>query len=157
MEAEYQDSFTILGYPGSVGNANCRLLPENAIGMFANSKNKKAAGDEIEKYMEFDFGFEEYSFSAIEKTFKEQLTLAKEEQQVTEHNITTKMEALTYEQELQILRAIENAVPDNTVWEDIRYMVLDEALHYYLDKKSLEETTDIIQKRVQLYLEEAAL
>lgn len=157
MEAEYQDSFTILGYPGSVGNANCRLLPENAIGMFANSKNKEAAWDVIEKYMEFDFGFEEYSFSAIEKTFNEQLTLAKEEQQVTEHNITTKMEALTYEQELQILRAIENAVPDNTVWEDIRYMVLDEALHYYLDKKSLEETTDIIQKRVQLYLEEAAL
>lgn len=154
MEAEYQDSLTILGYPGSVGNANCRLLPENAIGMFANSKNKEAAWDVIEKYMEFDFGFEEYSFSAIENTFNQQLALAKEAPEVTEHNELTKEEALTQEQELQVLYAIENAVPDDVIREKIRTMVTEEALHYFLDRKSLEETVDIIQKRVQLYIEE---
>ena len=61
---------------------------------------------------------------------------------------------MTQEQELQVLYAIENAVPDDVIREKIRTMVTEEALHYFLDRKSLEETVDIIQKRVQLYIEE---
>ncbi len=159
MEEEYQDELTVRGYPTGQGKFKCRLLPSMSMGILAKSKNKDAAWDVLEKYMAWDFGNME--FSAMRESFDAQLTEAKREPDESDNPVhdgimmeLPKKLVLTRRQEEQIMLALENAVPDNIMWDEIREMVTLGALEYFNGKKDLEEAANMIQSRVQLYLDE---
>lgn len=159
MEEEYQDELTVLGYPTGQGEFKCRLLPSMSMGILAKSKNKDAAWDVLEKYMAWDFG--DMEFSAMCESFDAQLIEAKREPDESDNPVhdgavikLSEKLVLTKRQEEQIMLALENAVPDNIMWDEIREMVTLGALEYFNGKKDLEEAANMIQSRVQLYLDE---
>ncbi len=163
MEIRYEGNVTHMGYPSIDGTLQCRLLPQYAIGLCANGKNKEAAWDIAEQYLKYQFDL--YDFPAEREAFEATLSKKTTVQYTTgedgseielpvEYYYGEPIYALTQEQAATMLEAVEAATVDDVVREDIRDFVLEEAVEYFWDRKTLEEVQQTIQSRVQLYLAE---
>lgn len=159
----YENTVEHLGYPGADGMLKCRMLPDAAIGLAANSENKEAAWEILEQYL--CYPFELYEFPAKRKDFEELFQAAitrqyaaqedgsREEQPVAYYR-GEPIYALTGEQADAVLEAIEAAEPDNAARSHVRSIVLEEAQAYFNGQKTLEEVQRLMQSRVRLYLSE---
>ncbi len=162
-QIRYEGEMTHMGYPAADTGLQCRLLPGNAIGLCANSKNKEAAWEIAEQYLQYPFDSYEFptkreEFEALlsEKTTRQYVTNEDggEVEQPVEYYYGEPIYALSPEQAEVVLEAVKAATADDAVRENIRGFVLEEAAEYLFDRKTLEEVQQIIQRRVQLYLAE---
>ncbi len=62
--------------------------------------------------------------------------------------------AITQTQVDKIRKAVDDAFVHHGNETDLVMMILEESAYYFDNKKSLEEVTDIIQNRIQIYLSE---
>ena len=160
---EYETEVKHLGYPGADGIPRCRLLPENAIGLAANSQNKDAAWEIAEQYLRYQFNL--YGFPAVRRNFEEMLREATTQQYIVLEDGSRKEQPLSYyggepiyaltkEQADEVLAVIDEALPDEAVRDRVRQLVLEEAASYFSGQKTLEEAQQLAQSRAQVYLSE---
>lgn len=164
LKSQYNGEMKVLGYPTTDGEMKTMLRPLCVLGILRNSRCKQGAWEFLEYYMLNYQGSE--GFPSDKEAFEKEKALAQEKRYTYDengkkteaaHGTTWKGEKLYAVEEVQIeqiMDAIECAEPVRQE-EEIIFNMIREELTYYLNKdKSLDETLNIIQNRVQLYLKE---
>lgn len=135
----YGPQLGILGFPTGVGDYHTKLLPNNMIGILKTSKEKEAAVEFLEFFMENQWP---NGFPALQDKLKEAESKVSKEQS-----------------KLGTLEETNMAIIHSVYVEDQMHLaikdIIFEELQYYLNhEKQLEEVLDIIQSRVSLFLME---
>ena len=71
-------------------------------------------------------------------------------------DVTVEVYASSQEQTDRVLEMIESAQSGERMDQEILSIILEETSGYFEDQKSLESVIDVIQNRVQLYLNETS-
>ncbi|NLT10791.1 MAG: carbohydrate ABC transporter substrate-binding protein [Clostridiaceae bacterium] len=110
-------------------------------------KIQKASTADIEKYM-YD------SYPILNSLFEEYLLLPQEMTPIQMWNMTQEPQKIT-EADANAVRDIVNSVTEIYVtYPELEQIILEEAMPYFNDQKTLEEVLPLIQNRVSLYIAE---
>lgn len=160
-EAALGENINIVGFPSADGSRKNRLNPENILGIVSKSKNKDGAWAFFEFYMShLDSYFDKIQeFPVNEKLFTDKLQTAMEKDEQPKTYAIAGAEVipvyeLTTKQADRLLRVIDESEPFPQWKNRLILLILDEANYYLSDSKTLEEVTNIIQSRAEIYLQE---
>lgn len=169
----FQTPVTYIGYP-TVEGSGCIADYSGALALSAQSANKEAAWEFIEYHLERDsFGFSTRK-SVLDRQMEEAMTVSyylddegnplldADGNPVPQGYYSVSWgigEEYTFrtptEEEVQLVRElIESASKVQATDSQIREIILEEAQPFFQGQKSVDEVADIIQSRVQLYMNE---
>lgn len=178
-EAQFGEPVTFVGYPTIDGSAACIMSAQTRYAIISKSEHKEGAWAFIESYLTDDNG-DRYSWGIPTKKqkFEDMITKATTVEYLLDENgdqvldengepITTSggasmsMDGWTYEyhiptlEDVEILRdLVDSARPMNSVNEDIITILTEETAAYFAGEKTIDQVTDIIQSRIQIYISE---
>lgn len=177
-EAQFGEPVTFVGFPTVDGSAGCMMYAQTRYAMISKSNHKEGAWAFIESYLANDNDRYSWGIPSKKQEFEDMITemttpeylLDENGEPVLDENgepITTSggasmsMDGWEYEyhmptlEDAQILRdLVEAAKPMNSVNEEIVTILAEEAEAYFAGEKSVDEVTDIIQSRIQIYISE---
>lgn len=160
-----------IGFPVESGSGTMIESCGPVLALSRNSKNKEAAWEFIRQCLDEPAQRELPSgFPVCRNVLEEQLADAMEaeygtdenggEQPVVKHQVIMEGEepldiySITQKQADQLLGLVEGACACSQTDNRIYQIFLDEAVNYFSGAKSLEETADVIQARVSMYVAE---
>lgn len=176
-QAIFKEPITFIGYPTSTGNGSY-IRPNTSIGINAKSKAKEGAWEFVRTFItkEFQsigedgrFKHNLWGFPTRKDSFETALEKSMEPQYYTDENGEKIEQANTYgyedfeieikaatQEEVQAVRDLVQSV-DSTTNQDqqISSIVTEEAEAYFNGAKTAKEVADIIQSRVQIYVNES--
>lgn len=151
VENAFQESISPIGFPTIDGSMGAVFSPVLSLGILQDSEQKEIAWEFFEELLSEDFQSELDDFpvrkTALE-TWKQTVLEAETESsrmtygELQQSQIDTVSELLTKVDKMADL--------DQNIYQ----IVLEEAAYYFADTKTVEETCDMIQNRVSLYLME---
>ncbi|MBP5222717.1 MAG: extracellular solute-binding protein, partial [Lachnospiraceae bacterium] len=151
MKKDYNDPWIYKGFPTYDGKEK-QIMNYNALSILQASKNKEGAFEFIKYFVRYRYGDTNFFRTDI-PVFQRVIQIAQREHRQIGEN-SSNYEAVGQE-EIDMFWKLYNASEVNDISHlDIMDMVIEEAVQYTTDKKELEEVADIIQKRVQLLLNE---
>ena len=162
----YAEEIDFIGYPTSKGSGTAIGFTGAQLAINAQSEHKSEAWKFVQYYILN--GYADWGFPVLEAKFQECLQEAQQEEFVTEDGYTYQMAKASYfdgknsievfaansEEVEQISALVESATNSFKYNTEILNIILEEAEAYLNDQKSIEKVTNIIQNRVQLYLDE---
>jgi hypothetical protein len=177
----FEEDAVLVGYPTGNGSKGVILECYNPYAIVATSKNKDVAWKFMESLYQYtpneNQGY--YQFSALKAEMEDMYKEAMEKQYSMDwmtgeyekdengelieipktswgyDNWEVDIYAATQEEVDTVKELIEMASPSNNYMDEkISEIILEEVEPYFLGKKSVEETMDVIQRRVDLYLGE---
>ncbi len=166
------EEVTFIGFPVESGSGTMIESCGPVLALSGNSKNKDAAWEFIRQCLDVPAQRELPSgFPVRQSVLEEQLADAMETEYgtdengvrhpVAKHQVIIEGEepldiySITREQADQLLGLVEGACACSQTDQRIYQIFLDEAGNYFSGVKSLEETADVIQARVSMYVAEA--
>ena len=167
MEKEmYGDELTFIGYPTDQGSGTAIGYMGNELAINANGQNQEAAWEFIKYYVLY--GYEGNGFPVVQSRLDEVLQSAMIEDTVTSVEGTEIIPKATYsdddatysvyaaeQYDIDIVyKLIESADRRYKYKVEILNILNEEAEAFLLYQKSVEDTAEIIQNRVQLFLDE---
>ena len=167
MEKEmYGDELTFIGYPTDQGSGTAIGYMGNELAINANGQNQEAAWEFIKYYVLY--GYEGNGFPVVQSRLDEVLQSAMIEDTVTSVEGTEIIPKATYsdddatysvyaaeQYDIDIVyKLIESADRRYKYKVEILNILTEEAAAFLLYQKSVEDTAEIIQNRVQLFLDE---
>lgn len=153
------DSANLVGYPSDTGNHH--YLSDYGVLVVNRNAMEKAGIEELVNYLlslesqqqlayqisvRRDIPESQLAYNSAGKTYYWQSTNGKG------YPLPAKEDGSSYLEEY--LELLESAVPTAVDSEDIFNLVMEEADSYFQADKDIDTVIDIIQKRVQLYLDE---
>lgn len=181
MPKVWGEPMTCIGYPTSSGTGSA-ISGDGAIAISAKSKHKEAAWSFIEEFVKNSAEDDMYSWgfstvkSKLEATFEEDMTpsyqydmdgeIMKDENgnpienskggwSFGNSNETFDIYAATQEEVDQIKELINNSTTVMTMDEQLLAIIQEEAAPYFDGQKSAQEAAEIIQNRIQVYVDES--
>lgn len=177
----FEEDAVLVGYPTADGSKGVILECYNPYAIVATSKNKDVAWKFMESLYQYtpneNQGY--YQFSALKAEMEDMYKEAMEKEYSMDwmtgeyekdengelieipktswgyDNWNVDIYAATQEEVDTVKELIEMASPSNNYMDEkISEIILEEVEPYFLGKKSVEETMDVIQRRVDLYLGE---
>jgi len=167
MEKEmYGDELTFIGYPTDQGSGTAIGYMGNELAINANGQNQDAAWEFVKYYVLY--GYEGRGFPVVQSRLDEVLQSAMIEDTVTSVEGTEIIPKATYadddatysvyaaeQDDINIVyKLIESADRRYKYKVEILNILTEEAAAFLLYQKSVEDTAEIIQNRVQLFLDE---
>ncbi len=178
-EAQFGEPVTFVGFPTTDGSAMCMLNAQTRYAMVSKSDNKEGAWAFIESYLAND-GEDRYSWGIPSKKqqFEDMITEMTTPQYLLDENgepildengepismsggSSVSMDGWEYEyhmptlEDAEILRdLVAVAKPISNINEEVINILLEEADAYFTGAKTVDEVSDIIQSRVQIYISE---
>ncbi len=165
----YGEPTTFIGFPSNSGNGSY-ISPSNGMGINAKSENKEGAWEFLKTFIEEDFqnNSVEWSFpvlrSALDAQFEEAMTPEYVEidgEQVEEpktswsyDEFSADIYAATQEQIDEIKALIESTTEIESRNDEITNIISEEAAALFAGQKSAKDVADVIQSRVQIYVNE---
>lgn len=169
-EQLFGEPVTLIGYPSDEGAGSYILPAGPAIGINVNSKHKEAAWDFVKQLLSLEYQTERAKVSfpilkvALEAKFEENMTPEYREingEQIEQPKVEVgygdwngKLYVATEEEINAVRTLIEYADGITTLPQEVSNMVLEEAETFFEGQKSAREVADIIQSRVQIYVNE---
>lgn len=169
-EQLFGEPVTLVGYPAEEGTGSYILPAGPAIGINVNAKHKEAAWDFVKQLLSLEYQTERAKISfpilkeALEAKFEENRTPEYQEidgelkeqpkVEVGYGDWNGKLYAATKEEIDAVRTLIENAGGVTTLPQEVKNMILEEADAFFEGQKSAKEVADIIQSRVQVYVNE---
>jgi len=151
LDSDFDGMFTLKGYPSVDGNPRY-ILEYIAVGILENCKNKDAAFKFVEYYVKYGYGDPGALYST-----KKLLNWAKNASGTINLNNDPQFPKRVYMTEEQLNRPI-SALPYLTVISErdneIIDIIVEESSAYFSGNKTLDDTADIIKRRVDIYIEE---
>ena len=160
---------TFIGFPSN-GGTGSYISPSNAMGINAKSENKDGAWEFMKTFIEEDYqkNSVEWSFpvlrSALEAQFEEAMTPEYEEidgEKVEQpktswgwDDFNADIYAAKQEDVDAVKALIESADGIISSNEEISNMITEEAAAYFEGQKSAKDVADVVQSRVQIYVNE---
>lgn len=172
MYAElFGEPITFIGYPSDGGTGSYILPAGPVVGMNVNAKNKEGAWEFIKLLLSLEYQSERAKLSfpvlkeALEAKFEESMRPeyqemdGKQEEQpkfeITYDDWRGKLYAATEEEINAVRTLIDHAGSVTAFPQEIFNMIIEEADAFFEGQKSARETADIIQSRVQIYVNES--
>lgn len=172
MYAElFGEPITFIGYPSDGGTGSYILPAGPVVGMNVNAKNKEGAWEFIKLLLSLEYQSERAKLSfpvlkeALEAKFEEsmrpeyqEMDGEQEEQpkfEITYDDWRGKLYAATEEEVNAVRMLIDHAGSVTAFPQEIFNMIMEEADAFFEGQKSARETADIIQSRVQIYVNES--
>lgn len=162
-----------IGYPGPDKKSNYGIMVSGAYGILSNSKNKEGAWSFIE-YMirsqsaeELPYGQFPVLSSALEEHFRESCVensyldvtgkeIIRPKDERSDGGVTVEIYAADQTDVDMVRKMIENISYVKFNDSPVTEIVLEEITSLFTGAKSVEDTSRIIQNRVQLYVNETA-
>ncbi len=160
---------TFIGFPSN-GGTGSYISPSNAMGINAKSENKDGAWEFIKTFIEEDYQKNsiEWSFpvlrSALDAQFEEAMTAEYEEidgEKVEQpktswgwDDFNADIYAAKQEEVDAVKALIDSADGIISTNEEISNMITEEAAAYFEGQKSAKDVADVVQSRVQIYVNE---
>ncbi len=171
----FKGKASFIGYPTMDGSVGCALSASNAYAIIDKSSVKDAAWEFIESYLSADTEMWSWGFPSNKEQLNAKLEEAVKVETYTwidengveheevvsggggmsyqdgwsyEYHTTTREEA---ERAMELIKLAKPAAPQNS---QIMSIISEEAEAFYQGQKSAEEVADIIQRRVQTYVDE---
>lgn len=170
-EAMYGEPVTFIGYPSSTGTGSSIMSSEVLLGISSKSKNKDGAWEFVRTFLAPEYQTQDYMWgfpvlkSALDETFKK----AMEPEYYTDENgnqvKTTKsswgyddFNFDVYEATQEQVDAIQNLIDNaDSVYEyntEMYNIISEESAAYFAGQKTAKDVADVIQSRVQIYVNE---
>lgn len=144
-EEHFGEEMVLIGYPGPDEKLRTDVVLDNLLCISAKSGNKEAAYDFWEYYIETQRQ-KTSLLSARKEDFEKQMAF--------DHSVSVGYYALDQRQQEIMQRAVESICMDTPEGIQIQKLVMEEMLSYLNGDKSFEAASEILQSRVQLYLNE---
>lgn len=161
LECENHEEMVLIGYPTAEGDEKGRavLSPSQPLAIPVSSEQKEGAWLFIERQLASEYRYRSIELPTRMSQLEKKLEFEWEKYKDIPDGCTMSEEAianyLITERHMNMAtEAIENAVVISDTWVQIRWIIQDEAEYYFSGAKSLDEVIDIMQSRVQLYLNE---
>lgn len=179
-EAMFGEPVTFVGYPTMDGSEGCVLTTNSIFGISVKSQNKDGAWAFIENFLTREsssrgwrWGFSTRK-SALEESYNEAITVQYQKDENGELILDENGEPIpeggsssvgwgdwdyTYHQTTQeeadlVMELIKAAKPAALASDEIMTIITEEAEPFFQGQKSVDDVVDIIQRRVQLYMDE---
>lgn len=151
----YGDEFVYKGYPNDTGMP-VYYFETQTIHIIQNSKNKEGAYAFWEFYMNYQDSDYNERFSSKTKEFENMLEqhMEKHSLNMLDENMHMIQFSLSEKQASNLKNVILQASYESSDSVNIINIILDEAEEYFYGQKSLDEVCDVMNNRVQLYLDE---
>jgi len=147
----YGSDFVYKGYPSHNGEP-VYLLSMSCLSIPANSSCPEGAFAFWEYIMTYEArGEGDTKFHTQKQAFEQSLTNAQKDETVVLNGEQLKLEEEDVE---KIISMLAQASPDTAQFRQIRNIVLEEADGFFSGNRDVNATCDVIQNRVQLYLDE---
>ncbi|MCM1534735.1 MAG: extracellular solute-binding protein [Clostridium sp.] len=156
-EAMFNEPVTCIGFPAEEGSSGCLLSVQGGVGISAKAKNKEGAWTFVEHYLTTESRLYNWGISARKSKMQEAIDAALKDSggngigygdwEYTYHTPTKEEVNL-------VVELIESATAGAATDDQILNIITEEAEPFFQGQKSIEDVTDIIQRRVQLYLDE---
>jgi len=177
-EAQFGEPVTFVGYPTTDDSAGCMMYAQTRYAMISKSDNKEGAWAFIENYLTDNGDRYSWGIPSKKQQFEDMITEATTPQYLLDEKgepildengepITTSggssvsIDGWMYEyhmptkEDAQILRdLVAAAKPVSNINEEVINILLEEADAYFTGAKTVDEVSDIIQSRVQIYISE---
>lgn len=170
-EAMYGEPITFIGYPTSSGSGSSIMAGEVLLGISSKSKNKDGAWEFVRTFLSSDYQTADnlWSFpvlkTALEDKFKEAMEPEYYEDENGEQVRTMKTSwgyddanfdiyEATQEQVDAVKNLIENADSVYEYNEEMYSIISEEAAAFFAGQKTAQDVANVIQSRVQIYVNE---
>lgn len=167
----FQEPITCIGYPVSEGSGSKVTNYGNTLGISSKSKHKDAAWEFISTFIkeEYQNGDSMWGFPILKSALDAQLTEAMTPQYSTDENGNQiEVSVMGYgwddfsveiyaakQEEVDAVRALIDSVDTAVEYnQQISTIISEEAAPFFEGQKSASEVADIIQSRVQIYINE---
>lgn len=160
LEYENHEAVVLIGYPtAEEGESNAMLSPGQPLAITGSSEEKEGAWLFIEGQLASERTYRGFDLPTRVSQLEKKLELEWETYRELPdwYNLSEEAAAsyvITERQMNMAKETIEKAVFRSDTWLQIRWIIQEEAEYYFSGTKSLDEVIDIMQNRVQLYLNE---
>lgn len=160
---------TFIGFPSNDGNGSF-LSPSGAIGINAKSENKEGAWEFIKTFLEEDYqnNSVEWNFPVLRSSLDAQFekAMTPEYMEVDGEQVEQPKTSWSYddfdadiyaatEEQVDVVKAlIESTTKVVSNNEEINNIIAEEAAAYFEGQKSAKDVADVIQSRIQIYVNE---
>lgn len=170
-EGMFGESAACIGFPTPDGEGGHILFTSDAYAIVSGSQHKEGAWKFIEGFLAQDKGEAYYgnflntSFPTLKKTFNDKVEKAiaadsqygsdKFPERIYSDGTTFQFRALTWEDVNVMLKLVPEAEPYfDAEGDEIIRIIEEEAAGYYSGQKGIQDVVEVIQNRVQLYVNE---
>lgn len=150
----HEENIVCVGYPSADGGSSL-IYPYLPVGITSMCTNKEVAWEFVSSLLEEEFQENHIHFnfpirvSSLEKEFQQAITPDEKRWNLKENKV------LPTQDDIDKLYDLINASGGNYVFDKkIWNIIEEEAEVYFYGKKTIEETAEMIQNRVQVYLSE---
>lgn len=160
----------LIGYPSEGGSGRALLSPALSFGMFSQSEHKEVVWDFLETFLSYDYQKKcEINFGALatrKDVVGEMFAMMSDTENFGNTYIygqnrilgedfgTTVVEPLTSEEVAEMEVLIYGTNARYQINDTVYNIIMEESAAYFLGQKSAEDVAEIIENRVQVYLEE---
>lgn len=155
-EMEYGEECVFKGYPGADGEP-VFYLDATALSIFRTSDVKEGAYEFLEYYLMYqpeDFGSQSQNTGSQLYVLKSQLEKGIE-LTLQQETLLGEPCTITREQIDKVLALFPYAVPKEEKYEEVRAIVDEELQPFFEGQKDVDTVCEIIQSRVEIYLQES--
>lgn len=176
--AMFNEDVNFIGYPTTDGSTGCILNSEGGLAITSKAADKDGAWEFLEFYLTQESEMYAYGFPSSKKAMQELIDKELTVEYVKDENGELLLDEdgnpipednhggvgfddweytyhnCTQEEIDQVQAVIAQAKAAATVDEQIMTMINEEAAPYFQKQKSVDEVVNVIQSRVQLYLNE---
>lgn len=173
-EMMFGEPITCIGYPSNTGNGSYISADEMLIGISSKSKNKDAAWEFVRTFLLSDYqnGDRMWSFpilqSALEAKFKEAMEPSYYDDE-NGNKVKAAKSSISYgeddssmvevfeatQEQVDAVRNLINSADSAVEYNiEISNIINEEATAYFAGQKTAKDVADIIQSRVQIYVNE---
>ncbi len=159
LEWRSNEELTLIGYPISADARDASSAGlihfDDYVGIHSTSQHPEGAWLYLEQYLTGAFTVSSLGFTTGADAFEEKLSedMGEDYEEFILDGIP--YPAITQEQSDKVRRAFESAVYYSEEQQSIVSLIMEEVEGYFNGEKSLEDTVQIIDNRIQLYLDEA--
>ncbi len=160
LEYENHEAVVLIGYPtAEEGESNAMLFPGQPLAITGSSEEKEGAWLFIEGQLASERTYRGFDLPTRVSQLEKKLELEWDTYRELPdwYNLSEEAAAsyvITERQMNMAKETIEKAVFRSDTWLQIRWIIQEEAEYYFSGSKPLDEVIDIMQNRVQLYLNE---
>lgn len=159
--ALFQDDFTYIGYPTRDGSNGSLISGNHLYGIYTKSGQKEGAWEFLESLQtQIVQGSIRYGFpmlnSVYEKRLRNEMSGVLGTDEYVCEDLKVELHAVTGEEADRVTALIAKAVRIDDYYEEveINQIIEEEAGAYFAGQKSVDETAELIQNRVSVYVRE---